>query len=356
MQINGGKNDRFVAFADKGALVVGHYATDEKNLPLWRVARKYTLADNFFMGAFGGSYLAHFWLICSCTPTYPNADQSPAKGQISIVEPDGTRLKLADNSPRSALDGPPKFVRDGALTPDFYSVNTMQPPYQPSAVKPAKDGNPLYADPAKRQHPAACRPGKRSATCCRPGGSAGRGTAVHGSRRSTASRCLRRQSSSITTSPSIISPPGRREPRPAPSICATAASTAMSSSGRSTPAMLPPVTSSYKPQGNLNEHPAYADVLLGDRHILELVNHLEKSPQWSHMLVVITYDENGGFWDHVAPPKADRWGPGSRIPAFIVSPFAQARLRRPLALRHDIDPALHHPPLRPAEPAGHHRP
>jgi phospholipase C len=41
------------------------------------------------------------------------------------------------------------------------------------------------------------------------------------------------------------------------------------------------------------------------------------------MLVVITYDENGGFWDHVAPPKADRWGPGSRIPAFIVSPFAK---------------------------------
>jgi phospholipase C len=39
--------------------------------------------------------------------------------------------------------------------------------------------------------------------------------------------------------------------------------------------------------------------------------------------VVVTYDENGGFWDHVAPPKADRWGPGSRIPAIIVSPFAR---------------------------------
>ena len=39
-------------------------------------------------------------------------------------------------------------MRDGALTPDFYSVNTMQPPYQPSAVKPAKEGDPLYADPA----------------------------------------------------------------------------------------------------------------------------------------------------------------------------------------------------------------
>ncbi|MGC2203496.1 MAG: alkaline phosphatase family protein, partial [Stellaceae bacterium] len=33
--------------------------------------------------------------------------------------------------------------------------------------------------------------------------------------------------------------------------------------------------------------------------------------------------ENGGFWDHVAPPKGDRWGPGSRVPALIVSPFAK---------------------------------
>ncbi len=41
------------------------------------------------------------------------------------------------------------------------------------------------------------------------------------------------------------------------------------------------------------------------------------------MLVIVTYDESGGIWDHVAPPKGDRWGPGSRIPAIIVSPFAK---------------------------------
>src|SRR5579863_9517065 len=41
------------------------------------------------------------------------------------------------------------------------------------------------------------------------------------------------------------------------------------------------------------------------------------------MLVVITYDENGGFWDHVAPPKGDRFGPGTRVPTLIISPFAK---------------------------------
>ena len=84
-----------------------------------------------------------------------------------------------------------------------------------------------------------------------------------------------------------------------------------------------PQVSFYKPQGNLNEHSGYADIQAGDRHIADVIAHLEKSPQWPHMLVVVTYDENGGIWDHVAPPKGDRWGPGTRIPAIIVSPFAK---------------------------------
>jgi acid phosphatase len=84
-----------------------------------------------------------------------------------------------------------------------------------------------------------------------------------------------------------------------------------------------PQVSFYKPQGNLNEHAGYAAVLAGDQHMADVIAHLEKSPQWPHMLVVVTYDENGGFWDHVAPPKGDRWGPGSRVPALIVSPFAR---------------------------------
>ncbi len=85
---------------------------------------------------------------------------------------------------------------------------------------------------------------------------------------------------------------------------------------------LPQVTF-YKPQGNLNEHAGYADVRSGDRHISDVISHLQKSPQWSRMLIVVTYDENGGFWDHVPPPKGDRWGPGSRVPALIISPYAK---------------------------------
>ena len=68
-QIDGGRNDRFVAVSDAGALVMGYY--DGSQLPMWKWAQEYMLADNFFMGAFGGSYLNHHWLICACTPRRP---------------------------------------------------------------------------------------------------------------------------------------------------------------------------------------------------------------------------------------------------------------------------------------------
>ena len=88
-----------------------------------------------------------------------------------------------------------------------------------------------------------------------------------------------------------------------------------------------PKVAFYKPVGILNQHPAYTDIMSGDAHIADLLEKLTKSPQWERMVVIVTYDENGGFWDHVPPPSGpgwgDRWGPATRIPALIVSPFAK---------------------------------
>ena len=89
---------------------------------------------------------------------------------------------------------------------------------------------------------------------------------------------------------------------------------------------LPQVTF-YKPVGRLNQHPGSSDVAAGDAHISALLERLHTSPQWTKMAIIVTYDENGGFWDHVPPPSGpgwgDRWGPGTRIPTLIVSPFAK---------------------------------
>jgi acid phosphatase len=318
MQIDGGKNDRFVAFADSGGLVMGHY--DGSKLPLWPVAKKYVLADNFFQGAFGGSFLNHFHLVCACTPVYPNADRSPAKNLIAAVDADGVSLTLAPDSPKSALEGPPKFVNNGQISPDFYAINTMQPPYQPSANKPAPGGDPRFADPdlpgtLPPQHEITIGDllSLKGVTWAWYGGAWQ--DALDGDRAAPPTFQFHHQ-------------PFNFFANYAPGTAARAEH--LKDGGMNgvefikaiDAGTLPQVTF-YKPQGNLNEHAGYADVLSGDQHLADLVAHLEKSPQWAHMLVVITYDENGGIWDHVAPPKADRWGPGSRIPAFIISPFAK---------------------------------
>ncbi|TPJ74768.1 acid phosphatase [Mesorhizobium sp. B2-6-2] len=319
MQIDGGRNDKFVAWADSGALVMGHY--DGSILPMWAIAKKYVLADNFFQGAFGGSFLNHFMLACACVPYYPNADTSPVKAQIAVVEPDGVTLKPADNSPPSALGGVPKFANDGAITPDFYAVNTMQPPYQPSANKPAEGGDKALADPAQ----PTTLPPQHEITI-------GDLLSLKGISWAWYSGAWQAALDGKNATPV---PNFQFHHQPFNYFAAYAPGTAaraehLKDGGLGGTEFIKaiddgklPAVSFYKPQGNLNEHPGYADVTSGDQHLADLVAHLEKSPQWAHMLVVVTYDENGGFWDHVAPPKADRWGPGNRIPAFIISPYAK---------------------------------
>src|ERR1043166_5548538 len=76
-------------------------------------------------------------------------------------------------------------------------------------------------------------------------------------------------------------------------------------------------------RGRRHVVPVTAVLVVGHDHqhvgpLRALLEALEKSPQWPNMLVVVTYDENGGYWDHVPPPSGggwgDRWGPGTRIP------------------------------------------
>ena len=85
-----------------------------------------------------------------------------------------------------------------------------------------------------------------------------------------------------------------------------------------------PSVSFVKPLGIDNEHPGYADLANGENHIVELINDVFNGPNGKDAVIIITYDENGGFWDHVAPPVIDKkWGPGTRVPTIIVSPFAK---------------------------------
>jgi acid phosphatase len=340
MQIHGGKNDRFAAFADAGGLVMGYH--DGSQMALWNVARRYVLADNFFMGTFGGSFLNHMYLICACAPEYPHADTAAARPAIAVIDTAGGQylpsLTLAASSPASALDGPPAYLLSGNLVPKNYfgdgtfrAVNTMQPPFQPSGNPPAtSDTSKLYADPARSNTlPAQTEP-------------------TIGDRLDDRGISWKWYSGAWTSTLAIatgdrVFPPSS-VPGSAPNFQyhhhpfnyyakfdpKTGAAARQAHFDDATQLFadiaagtLPQVVF-YKPQGDLNQHPGYASIDAGDRHIADLIAQLEASPQFANMVIVVTYDENGGWWDHVAPPRGDLLGPGTRIPAIILSPFARA--------------------------------
>ena len=330
MQINDGKNDQFVAWGDSGGLPMGYYGQSQYSLRLWDVAREFVLCDNFFQGAFGGSFLNHQYLISAAVPFYPNASTSVAEAQIAVLQgddPTGTRLKPLAKSPASAMTGAPQFG-PSALTPDGYAVNTMAPPYWPTWIRDperpdyAKADLPSVLVPQTHEHIGdklskknidwAWYAGAWQATLEQFKGSEGIPKIPNFQYHHQPFNYFVRQGPEN---------PGERNKRLRDGGLGDEASTnrflADAEAGKL------PAVSFYKPQGNLNLHAGYADVAAGDRHLDRVLKVLRNSPQWQNMVVVLTVDENGGWWDHVAPPKGDRWGPGTRIPALVVSPFAR---------------------------------
>ena len=320
-QINSGRNNKFAAISDAGGLTMGYY--DGSKLPLWQWAKDYVLADNFFMGAFGGSFLNHQWLVCACTPYNPAAPQD----QRSVLDENGL-LKRKPDSPNSAMQGPPEFVAGHKpYTPDGYLIAPRQPPYQPSKIPPAPNGDPRFADPAK--HPLAPLTGltigdtlsaKKVSWAWYAGGW---DAALEEGKYKPES-----EHKVIYTPPGTINFQTHHQPfnyyarfAPGTKDRARHLLDAEAFFNGIKKGKLPQV-SFYKPVGIFNQHPGYTDVLTGDEHIAGVLEKIRKSPLWKKTAVIITYDENGGFWDHAPPPKGDRWGPGTRIPTIIVSPLA----------------------------------
>ena len=84
-----------------------------------------------------------------------------------------------------------------------------------------------------------------------------------------------------------------------------------------------PTVSWIVPNGQESEHPPQ-DIQLGMWYVTDFVNALMKSPYWANTLLVITWDDYGGFYDHVSPPQVDAYGYGPRVPAILISPYTKA--------------------------------
>jgi acid phosphatase len=329
-QINGGRNNMFAAMSTVGGSVMGYH--DGSRMRLWQWAKDYTLADNFFMAAFGGSYLNHLWLICACTARDADAPDS----ERAKLDADG-RLAKRPGSP-SAKDGAVAIVNSGRVSPDGYLVNTTQPAYQPSGVPPAPGGNPDDADRSGSPQWATPSPPLTLTTVGDTLSAKGVTWAWYAGGWNLA-LADGRQPPDARRKVIYSSEDGGLQFQPhhqpfnyfARYAPGTAERAGHLKDGedffRDIDRGTLPQVAFYKPVGRFNQHPGYADLVSGDAHIADLLERLRHSPQWDGMAVIVTYDENGGFWDHVPPPAGpgwgDRWGPGSRIPTLIISPYAR---------------------------------
>jgi acid phosphatase len=298
-QIHGGKMDQFVLYdAAALGLTMGYYHTAD--LPLLVEAQTYTLCDHFFHGVYGGSLQNHIFLVSAAVAQFPDAPTSVKKAVLD-----------ASGMPTLGANGKPQ---DGPLTPDGYVVGTLYP-----TATPHPPGT-----PAEQLVPPQTFPtigDSLSASGIDWAWYAGGWNAI------LSGATLNEAGTDPTTlfqynhQPFVYfaayaeGTPGRSHLKDEADFLAAAQAGA-----------LPPV-SFLKPDGVDNEHPNYTNVVAGEVHAESLINAVRNGPSWADTAIVITYDENGGFWDHVAPPStgagADRWGPGSRVPTLILSPFAR---------------------------------
>jgi phospholipase C len=76
------------------------------------------------------------------------------------------------------------------------------------------------------------------------------------------------------------------------------------------------------PSGAVSEHPP-AGVKQGMAYVTGLVNAVMQGPDWNTTAIFISWDDWGGFYDHVVPPKVDVYGYGIRVPGLVISPYAK---------------------------------
>jgi len=86
-----------------------------------------------------------------------------------------------------------------------------------------------------------------------------------------------------------------------------------------------PQVSWVVPENNVSEHPP-AKISTGQTYVTGLVNAVMQGPDWDSTAIFISWDDWGGFYDHVNPPKVDENGYGLRVPGLVISPYAKKGL------------------------------
>ena len=323
-QLDGGKQDRYPTGSDAAGLTQGYYDTTQ--LPVYQYlhstgAPNYVIADNFFQGAFGGSFLNHQYLISAQAPQWDSSQKAVPVGKNSVLDAAGfpnSSYPLYRPDPNvSYVDGPltqacgkPTTVAGYAC--GNYGVNTMQPSWQPSAggsnVLPGIND----VDPSKPFYETNIGDELSAKNVSWAWYAGGWNDANAGHPDPLFQYHHQPFNYFQNYAPGM---PGRAHLKDETDFTAAAQNGTL------------PAVSFVKPIGEENEHPGYASTDNGESHLVDLLHTILNGPDGKDTLVVVTYDEFGGAYDHVAPPgqganaadgPADQFGPGTRIPALII--------------------------------------
>jgi acid phosphatase len=338
-QINQGAQNQYVTWSDNPGLVMSNF--DATNLPEGLLAQQYTMDDNFFHAAFGGSFLNHQFLVAAEAPVYQNA---------AALNPGA--IALLDSTGQLALDPVThKIIHDGSITPiggtafgnttnpgqvftKNYVINTtfsknLAPSFvgnnTAASLLPSQNDNnpnaPNYIPTIGDTLNAAnvswkwYSGGWNAALASSPSNPANNG---HTPANPTVDPNFQWHHQPLAYynnfAPWVN---GQVNPMSAAHLQDETNFFSDLSSGNL------PAVSFIKPLGPDNEHPGYASLLQGQQHVADIVHAIQNSPQWANTAVIITYDENGGRWDHVSAPDANGiWGDGTRVPTIVISPYA----------------------------------
>ncbi len=337
-QLDGGRQDRYVTGSDSAGMTMGSY--DTRQLPIYRYlhgphAPGYVIADHFFQGAFGGSYINHQWLIAGQAPQWPDAPETEHAVLDSNGFPKASYPLYVSPQPATTHDGTvaqqcglPSTIAGRAC--GNYTINTLLPSWQPTATFAPKVPGFTNGNIGDQLSDAGVSWAWYSGGWDNAAGNVGAPGWTNG----TSGTCIDPRATSATTYPycpdktfQFHHQPFNFYQRYAPGTPDRAAhlKDEVEFIKRAESGDLPAV-SFVKPVGAENEHPGYASESSGSTHLVDVVKAIENGPDAKNTLVVVTYDEFGGQWDHVSPPGQggapgahDLFGPGTRIPTLVIS-------------------------------------
>ena len=343
-QLNNGAQNRYVTGSDAVGLAMGYYDTTQ--LPIYAYLHgdghpHYAIADDFFQAAFGGSFLNHQWLIAAATPAWPGA-------QHAVLDSNG----MPNNYPLYHATGPVSDPAGTQACPSVvpnracgdYAVNTIQPAVQPTSSNPVKLPPQTGTTIGDELSAAGVSWAWYSGGWSNADGDVGAPGWTNG----TTGTCTDPNSFPNPTYPHCPNKVFQFHHQPFNYFANYAPGTPGRAHLQDEAAFTDLVGASgseckldsvsfVKPIGLENEHPGYTSESRGSNHLVDLLTAINGSACRKDTMVVVTYDEFGGQWDHVAPPGQggtpgphDLWGPGTRIPALIISP----RLRGEFVVDH----------------------